>query len=69
MTHTDATSGRDLRDLRDEHRLTQDQIATSMRTTQQYVSTIEGKATVRHKTAERYRSAVYAYAIDAKKAS
>ncbi len=58
-------TGDDLRVLREARGLTQAQIAQAMRSTQQYVSTIEGKAAVRLRTAERYRRAVYGYTSEA----
>lgn len=61
MTNPDRTSGSDLKSLRDQVDLTQEQVAAEMGTTQQYVSTIEGKAFVKAATADRYRAAVYAY--------
>lgn len=58
-------TGDSLRVLRETTGLTQAQLATRMRTTQQYISTIEGKSSVRVLTAERYRKAVYAYTTHA----
>lgn len=54
-------TGDELRALRESHGLTQAQVAQAMGSTQQHVSVIEGKASVRAKTADRYRRAVYAY--------
>lgn len=52
------TTGDDLRRLREDAELTQAQVAERMGSTQQHVSTIEGKAKVRRPTADRYRAAV-----------
>ena len=52
------TTGDELRRLREQAELTLAQVAERMRSTQQHVSTIEGKAKVRRATADRYRDAV-----------
>lgn len=54
-------TGDELRAEREAANITQAQLASEMGTTQQYLSTIEGKAAVRAKTVKRYLAAVYAY--------
>lgn len=61
MPHETDTTGDELRQEREDAKLTQAELAALMRTTQQYVSTIEGRAKVKPATAVRYRTAVYVY--------
>lgn len=58
-------SGDDLRRDRELKGITQAELARQMGSTQQHVSTIESKARVKIRTAERYREAVHAYTRDA----
>lgn len=61
MTTDADTTGDALRAEREEARLTQHELAARMRTTQQHVSTIEGRAKVRASTAQRYLEAVHVH--------
>lgn len=58
-------TGDDLRRERELKGITQAELAQVMGSTQQHVSTIESKARVKIRTAERYRKAVHAYTQDA----
>lgn len=59
----EATSGPELRDLREAARLTQAEVAEAMGIADRaYLSVIESKAVVRKVTADRYRNAVHALA-------
>ncbi len=60
MAVVEITTGQELRDLREEHDLTQQQVASALGSTQQQVSVTESRAVVREKTAKKYRGAVYA---------
>jgi transcriptional regulator with XRE-family HTH domain len=69
MAVVEITTGQELRDLREEHGLTQTQLAKALGTTQQQVSVTESRAVVRERTAKKYRGAVYAlaYTLDREK--
>jgi transcriptional regulator with XRE-family HTH domain len=68
-TTIEVTSGDDLRQEREDARLTQLQVAQAMGSTQQHVSVIEGKAVVRPQTVRRFRDAVSVYTSAERKAS
>lgn len=54
------TTGKELKELREEAGLTQAQVAAIMRTHASYLPVIEAKAVVRKRMADRYREAVEA---------